>query len=477
MVPKRSDSRLQASLADIVRLLERHRVLDALAHQQEGRRRDVLENLQHRQNVAELQRRLRAMHAADIAYVLEALPLADRLTIWDQVSPDQVGLVFVELSAAVRATLVELTPRPALITLLARLDPEDLGYVWASLPKEVHDDVTEALQSADRSVFEHAIQYPAPCVGHYMTREWVAVGETQTISDTLADLRRRGELPPQTDHIFVLDGRQVLRGAVPVQALLVHDPSTPIVGVMRDEIATFAPTDEVKDAVSAFERYDLVSAPVLDERGRMMGRLTVDTLMDVLREESNLQALRTAGLRGDEDLFAAPWDSARNRWPWLGINLATAFVASRVIGQFEGAIEQMASLATLMPIVASIGGNTGNQTIALMIRALATDQIQPSGVRRLLRKELVVGILNGSVWGLIIGVLAVVVYAQFGLALVMSTAVVLNLGVAATAGVLIPLGLHHMGRDPAQGASVLLTFITDAMGFFLFLALATVFLL
>ena len=377
MATLRSDSRLQNSLADILRLLERHRVLDSLA-QQQGRRRDMLEHLQHRQNLAELNRRLRTMHAADVAYVLEAMPPGDRQTIWDQVSLEHAGDVFVELSAAVRESLVESTPRETLLEMLARLDPEDLSYVWPSLPEDVLDEVTQALQSVDRSVFEQAIQYSVGTVGHHMSRELTEAADSATVGDALALLRRRGHLPPQTDVIFVVDGRRVLRGAVPLQTLLINDPDTPLAVILRDDIVCFNPQDDVKDAVTGFERYDLVSAPVLDERGRLVGRLTVDELMDVLRDQSNLQALRTAGLRGEEDLFAAPWESARNRWPWLGINLVTAFLASRVIGQFEGSIQQMASLAALMPIVASIGGNTGNQTMALMIRAMAMDQIQPN---------------------------------------------------------------------------------------------------
>ena len=375
-----------------------------------------------------------------------------------------------------RESLVESTPRETLLAMLARLDPEDLSYVWPSLPEDVLDEVTQALQSVDRSVFEQAIQYPAGTVGHHMSRELTEAADSGTVGDALALLRGRGHLPPQTDVIFVVDGRRVLRGAVPLQTLLINDPDTPLAVILRDDIVCFNPQDDVKDAVTGFERYDLVSAPVLDERGRLVGRLTVDELMDVLRDQSNLQALRTAGLRGEEDLFAAPWESARNRWPWLGINLVTAFLASRVIGQFEGSIQQMASLAALMPIVASIGGNTGNQTMALMIRAMAMDQIQPSGAMRLLKKEMVIGVLNGTVWGLLIGLFAVIIYAQLGLGLVMSAAVVMNLLVAAAAGVVIPLALQSAGRDPAQGASVLLTFITDAMGFFLFLVLASVFL-
>jgi magnesium transporter len=475
MATLRSDTRLQNSLDGLVRLLERHRVLDTLA-QQEGRRRDVLESLQHRQNLAELNRRLRAMHVADIAYALEALPPHDRQTIWEQVSAEQAGEVFVELSPAVRASLVEATPREALLSMLTKLDPDDLNYVRPSLPRDLLDEVTAALAVVDRSAFEQAIRYRAGTVGHHMSRELTDAPDTGTVGDVLAALRRRGQLPPQTDHVFVVDGRRVLRGAVPLPLLLIHEPATPLPTILRDDIVCFGPHDDVREAVAAFERYDLVSAPVLDERGRLIGRLTVEAAMDVLRDESNLQALRTAGLRGEEDLFAAPWESARNRWPWLGVNLVTAFLASRVIGQFEGSIQQMASLAALMPIVASIGGNTGNQTMALMIRALAVDQLQPAGAMRLLRKELIVGLLNGSVWGLLIGAFAILMYAEIGLGAVMSAAVVMNLVVAAVAGVLIPVALQNAGRDPAQGASVLLTFITDAMGFFLFLVLASVFL-
>jgi magnesium transporter len=473
----RSEDRLQHSLAEIARLLEKHRVLDMLTQRQEGPRRDLLENLQHRQNLAELHKRLRTMHAADVAYVLEALPLEDRRTVWEQVAADHRGAVFVEVSPAVRQSLVEIMPRAELVELLQQLDPEDLGYVSEVVAEDVLQEVSHALESADRSVFEDAIQFPEESVGYYMTREWVAIPEGQTFQQALAGLRVRGELPPQTDRIFVVDSRNVLKGTVPLQALLVRDPAAPIVSGIAEETVSFGPLDDARDAVKAFERYDLVSAPVVDERGKLVGRLTVESAMDVLRRESELRALVHAGLSGDEDLFAAPWASARNRWPWLGINLITAFIASRVIGQFESAIQNLAALAALMPIVASIGGNTGNQTMALVIRALALDRIPTAGARRLVSKELTISLLNGSVWGIMVGLFAVMLYRNIALGLVMSAAVVLNLVVAALAGVGIPLGLHAAGRDPAYGSSVLLTFVTDAMGFFLFLGLAAVFLI
>ena len=345
------------------------------------------------------------------------------------------------------------------------------------MPSHVLHEVSRAFESAERSVFEDTIQYSDESVGHYMTREWVAMPDTHTVERAVADLRQRGDLPPQTDRIFVTDSRNILLGAVPLQALLVSPPEAPIAGVMATDTVSFGALDEARDAVKAFERYDLVSAPVVDDRGKLVGRLTVEAAMDLLRDQSDLQALRTAGLSEDEDLFAAPLASAKNRGPWLGINLITAFVASRVIGQFESEIQSLAALAALMPIVASIGGNTGNQTMALVIRALAVDQIQPSRARQLLRKELAVSVLNGALWGLLVGIFALLFYANFALGLVMTSAVVLNLVVAAIAGVLIPFALHSAGRDPAHGSSVLLTFVTDAMGFFLFLGLASVFLL
>jgi magnesium transporter len=476
MTTVRSEARLQQSLEGITRLLDKHRVLETLTHRQEGPKRDLLESLQHRQNLVELHRRVRAMHAADLAFVLEALPPDDRRMVWEQAGAEQAGQAFVEVSEVVREWLVEATPNEALVRLLTTLDPEDLGYASEQIPAEVLTEVSRALESADRQAFEESIQYDEDRVGHHMTREWVMVAETSTIQQVIEELRSRGELPPQTDRIFVVDARHILRGSVPLQALLVKDPSLPVIGAVVADTVSFDPGDQVNQAVKAFERYDLVSAPVVDDRGKLVGRLTVDTVMDFVREEADLRALKRAGLTRDEDLFAAPWDSALNRWPWLGINLVTAFAASRVIGQFEGTIRGLSALAALMPIVASIGGNTGNQTMAIMIRALAVDQVRPSNARRLVSKELLVSLLNGSIWGVLVGLVAFALYSNVALGIVMTSAVVLNLVVAALAGVAIPIGLHATGRDPAYGSSVLLTFVTDAMGFFLFLGLASVFL-
>jgi magnesium transporter len=368
-------------------------------------------------------------------------------------------------------------PREQLIEILARLDPDDLAYVSERLPAQVVEEVSGVLEATERTIFDESVRYAPTSVGYLMTREWVEIHEAQTIGDALAELRARAELPEQMNHLYIVDVRHMLRGAVPLHTLLVSDPATSIASAMRDDVPIFRALDDVHEVGKAFERYDLISAPVVDDRGKLVGRITVEAVMDVLRQEAELRALRIAGLSKDEDLFAAPWASARNRWPWLGLNLMTAFVASRIIGQFEFAIQELAALAALMPIVASIGGNTGNQTMTLVIRGLAVDQIPLSGLKPLLRKELLVALLNGAVWGALVGLFAVAMYLDVKLGLVMSTAVVLNLVVAAAAGVLVPLALHTIGRDPAHGSSVLVTFMTDAMGFFLFLGLSTLFLI
>jgi magnesium transporter len=309
-----------------------------------------------------------------------------------------------------------------------------------------------------------------------MSREVATVRESESVAQVLEELRVRGELPEHTDRLFVVDGRNVLRGALSLQALLAGQPAATVDTLMDRDPRSFTAEEEAAHAALAFERYNLLSAPVVNERGKLVGRLTVDAVMDFIRKDAEHDALAMAGLRGAEDLFAPVLEAARNRSPWLVVNLVTAFLATRFIGLFETSIQQLVALATLMPIVASVGGNTGNQTIALVIRGLAFEQVRPSNLRHLMRKELAVSLVNGLLWGGLAGTFAGVLYGHLWLGAVMMAAVLLNLVVAATAGVTVPMLLDRVGRDPAQGSSVLLTFITDSMGFLLFLGLAKVFL-
>jgi magnesium transporter len=277
----------------------------------------------------------------------------------------------------------------------------------------------------------------------------------------------------------VVDREDRLQGSLPIGRLLVHEPETLVRELMMTDVMRLEPLDEAGDAALAFERYDLVSAPVVDPQGRIIGRLTVDEVVDVIREESEQDVLAQAGLREEEDLFASVWASAKNRWLWLALNLCTAFFASRVIGAFEGTIERVVALAALMPIVAGIAGNSGNQTMTLFIRSIALGQVNAKNAPRLFAKELSIAMLNGLVWGSIAGLFAWWLYSDTDqgvlLGLTMMLAMLLNLLIGALIGLLVPYVLDRIGRDPALGSSVLLTFSTDSMGFFIFLGLATLF--
>ncbi|HXD38716.1 MAG TPA: magnesium transporter, partial [Rhodanobacter sp.] len=334
-----------------------------------------------------------------------------------------------------------------------------------------------SLDSQQREQVQSALSYEDDQLGALMDFEMVTIREDVSLEVVLRYLRRWDELPPQTDKLFVINQDNLLTGVLPLHWLLVNSPDKMVSAVMAPDVNTFHPTDDANEVAQAFERYDLVTAPVVDERGHLIGRITIDAMVDVIREESESEALGRVGLREEEDIFASVWASLRNRWMWLAINLMTAFIASRVISLFEGSIERLVALAALMPIVAGIGGNSGNQTITMIVRALALNQISADSARRLWRKELIVSLANGVVWGGVIGLVAWLLYDSASLGLVMTAAMTLNLLLAAFAGVGIPMLMTRLGRDPALGSSVLITAMTDSGGFFIFLGLATVFLL
>lgn len=461
---KQTAERLSESLAEVQRLIALHQEDDAVAPATSPA-------------LDELQQRLQNLHPADIAYILEALPLEERLLVWNRVKAQQDGDILLEVSDAVRETLIESMAPDELVAAVRQLDTDELADLAGDLPRQVVYEVMGELDEAEREQLQSALSYPEGSIGALMDFELVKIRADVSCEVVLRYLRRFDELPHQTDKIFVLDANEVLCGVLPLRSLLVADPEAMVADVMATEVVSFQPEDEARDAALAFERYDLVSAPVVDERGALIGRLTVDEMVDVMREESDSEVLNLAGLKEEEDLFAPVIDSVKNRWSWLAINLCTAFVASRVIGVFEQSINQLVALAALMPIVAGIGGNSGNQTITMIVRALAMGQMQVSQAWRLWRKELGVSIINGLIWGGAIGLIAWLLYGRLSLGLVMLAAMTLNLMLAATMGVLIPSLMQKLGRDPALGSSVLITACTDSGGFFIFLGLATIFLL
>ncbi|MGY4825793.1 magnesium transporter [Stutzerimonas chloritidismutans] len=471
---KKPQETLQDRLAQVVDLLQRRRLGEDGEYRQDGEQGEVYDESQI---LAELQRKLDELHPADVAHILEALPLEERLTVWQLVKAERDGDILLEVSDAVRETLIADMDDHELLAAAKEMDADELADLAPELPRDVVHELMESLDAQQRERVRSALSYEEDQVGALMDFEMVTIREDVSLEVVLRYLRRLKELPGHTDKLFVVDYDGVLKGVLPIKRLLVNDPDKQVAEVMASDPVTFHPDEDAYDAAQAFERYDLVSTPVVDKGGKLIGRLTIDEMVDLIREESESEVLNMAGLREEEDIFASVWKSVRNRWAWLAVNLVTAFIASRVIGLFDGSIEKLVALAALMPIVAGIGGNSGNQTITMIVRAMALDQVGTGNTTRLLRKEVGVGLVNGLVWGGVIGAVAWWLYGSWSLGVVMTAAMTLNLLLAALMGVLIPMTLARLGRDPAMGASVMITAMTDSGGFFIFLGLATIFLL
>lgn len=468
---------LSESLQQVISLLEKHKLVESLVHKQDMPKHDLVESLVHKQNLSELQKKLDVLHPADVAYILEALPLDDRLKVWDLVKAERDGEILLEVSDAVRQTLIADMDSQELLAAAEQLDTDELADLAPDLPKDVLQDLMFSLDAQNRERLQSALSYPDDAVGALMDFDIVTIREDITLEVALRYLRRLGTLPDHTDKLFVVDRADILRGVLPLKRMVVHELDVNVADVMAEDAVVFHPEDVADEAAKAFERYDLVTAPVVDTNHKLVGRITVDAVMDYIRDEAESDKLSMAGLREEEDFFASIWKSVQNRWAWLAINLITALIASRVIGMFEGSIEKIVALAALMPIVAGIGGNSGNQTTTMIVRGLALGQISSHNMSSLIQKELGVALLNGLIWGGVLGLIAYVLYGNYELGLVMMSAMTLNLLLAAIMGVMIPLVMNKFGRDPAVGSSVLITAMTDSGGFMIFLGLATIFLL
>ena len=436
----------------------------------------VTKLLERMRDLAEVRRRLESLHPADVAYILEGLPLDQRLVIWGLVSPEHEGDILLEVSDAVRETLLADMNSAEIVAAAQNLEPDEIADLAPDLSEEVVQDIIESQDVEDRAQLQSALSYPEGTVGALMDFDVVSIRDDVTVEVALRYLRRFDELPSQTDALFVVDREDRLQGVLPLKRLLVSDPDVAVASLYDPDVVSFSPESDAEEAAQAFERYDLVSAPVVDGAQKVIGRVPVDAVLDFVREHQEAQSLAKVGLREEGDIFSSVWASVKNRGPWIALNLCTAFVASRVVGAFEGSIEKLAALAALMPIVAGIGGNSGNQTTTLIVRALALGQVSPANARRLLVRELGVATTSGVIWGSVLGFVAWLLYRNVALGGVMALAMLLNMVVAALAGIFIPLTMERFGRDPAVGSSVFLTFITDSMGFFIFLGLATIFL-
>ena len=389
--------------------------------------------------------------------------------LWDLVRADRDGEILLEVSDSVRQTLIADMDSTELLAAAEQLDTDEIADIAADLPEDVLQDLLQSLDSNNRERLESALSYPEDQVGALMDFDIVTIRDDISLEVALRYLRKIKKLPELTDKLFVVNRSQKILGVLSLKKIVVNEPELIVRDVMAQDAVLFKDSDDAAEAAKAFERYDLVTAPVVNDQNKLVGRITVDAVMDYIREETDSSALSMVGLREGEDIFSSIWKSVRNRWAWLAINLITALIASRVIGVFEGSIEKVVALAALMPIVAGVGGNSGNQTTTMIVRAIALGQVSGSHLRQLLFKEIGVAILNGILWGGVLGLIAYYLYGNSSLALVMTTAMTLNLILAAIMGVMIPFTLSKSGRDPAVGSSVLITAMTDSGGIFYFL--------
>ncbi|MCB1725458.1 MAG: magnesium transporter [Chromatiaceae bacterium] len=427
--------------------------------------------------VREATRLLRSLAPAEIAHLIEALPPAEREIVWNLVDEEHDGEILVLVTEEVRAQLIRHMDAEELLAATENLDLDDLADLVQQMPSAITAQVMDALDDQRRHRLQAVLSYPEDTAGGLMNTDAVTVRPEVTLDVVLRYLRRLGDaVPTSTDKLFVVNRDDNYLGILRLSQLVTRDPEDTVAEAMSlamQPIHADMPTTEV---ARRFEAHDMLSAPVVDADGRLLGRITVDDVIDVIREEGEHQFMGRAGLSEEEDMFAPVLASTRRRALWLGINLATAFLASWVIGRFEETLSQIVALAVLMPIVASMGGIAGSQTLTLAIRGIALGQLSSSNARALLLKELAVGTLNSLIWAVVVALIAGVWFNSTQIAVLIAAAITINLVFAAITGSLLPLLLERVGIDPALAGSVLLTTVTDVVGFLSFLGLATLFL-
>jgi magnesium transporter len=422
------------------------------------------------------QRMVHSLHPAEIAQLLESLPPAQREVVWEFVEPEVEGEVLVELSDNVRAGLIREMEPEELAAATENLEVDDLADLVADLPENVTLQLLKSMDLSDRERLNRVLAWPEDSAGGLMNTDTVSVRADATVEVVLRYLRMRGELPERTDSLFIVDRRNRYLGAVPLARLLTAEPERSVADHLDPESPRIAPELPAHEVARLFQDRDLVSAAVVDTEGQLLGRITVDDVVDVIREEAAHSVMSMAGLHDEEDVFAGVIVSTRRRLLWLGINLVTAFMAAAVVRPFEGTIEKVAALAALMPIVASMGGIAGTQTVTLIIRGLALGQVQWANARWLLFKEIAVGVVNGIIWAVVVAAVTISWFGTWRIAAIIGAAMVINLLVAAIVGVVVPLTLRRLKIDPALSAGVILTTFTDCIGFATLLGLGTLFL-
>ncbi len=417
------------------------------------------------------------LEPAEIALLLESLPPAVRGQLWARV-PDEIGgEVLLHVHEEARSTLIEDMDHAEIVAAASGLDATDLAELFEDLPQQVADDMLGSIDEQQRARLQEALAFEADSAGRLMRTDAIAVRADVSLEAVRRFLRLKEAVPDNIHALMVVDRHGLFVGVLPLARLLSHDPGLAVADLMATDVDSVPAAMSARDVATLFQTHNLVSAPVVDEAGTLLGRIVVDDIVDVVREESEQAMMSMAGLDEGEDLFGPVLPSAKRRAVWLGVNLATAFLAAWVIGRFEEALDQIVALAVLMPIVASMGGIAGSQTLTLAIRGLALGQISRINSAWLLRKEVGIAVLNGLLWALVVAVLAVLWFGSLGIGVIIAAALVINMLAAGIAGIVIPLMLKRSGIDPALSGSVILTTVTDVVGFMTFLGLATIFLI
>ena len=420
---------------------------------------------------------LAGLHPAEIGDLLESLPHGPREILWELVDADDQGEALVAVNEEVRAGLIEGMETSKLVAIAGGLDTDDLADVLQDMPGAVIHELLRSMDKQNRHRLEAVLSFPEDSAGGLMDLDIVTVRGNVSLDVVLRYLRLRGEIPDLTDSLMVVDRFDHYQGVLPLATLLTSDPESAVSAVMDHDVEGIQATMQDADVARLFEDRDLVSAPVIDENGKLLGRITIDDVVDVIRDEADRSLMSMAGLDEDDDIFAPATTSAQRRAVWLGINLGTAFLASWVIGLYEATLQQVVALAVLMPIVASMGGIAGSQTLTIMIRGLALGQVGPTNARTLMIKEVLVSIMNGLMWAIVVAIIASAWFQDIKIGAIIAAALIINLICAAVAGFSIPLALKRVGVDPALAGTVLLTTITDVVGFMAFLSLGTWYLL
>ncbi|MBT8132139.1 MAG: magnesium transporter [Gammaproteobacteria bacterium] len=426
--------------------------------------------------MTQVRRMMLSLAPAEIARLLESLPPGERAFVWELVAADDEGEILVHVNDEVRTGLINLMEADELVAVTDGMEVDDLADLLTDLPETVTDRVLQSMQALDRQRLESVLAYDEDSAGGLMNTDTITVRPDVTVDVVLRYLRRHDNVPDRTDILFVVNRYGKYLGTVFLTRLLSNDEEKTVGEIMDTALEGLSADTPAHVVAKTFENLDLVSAPVIDAEGTLIGRITIDDVVDVIRDEAEHSLMSMAGLDEEDDMFAPVIASARRRAIWLGVNLATAFVAARVVGVFEATIEQVVALAVLMPVVASMGGIAGSQTLTLMIRGLAIGQIEKSNARWLMFKETAVGLLNGVIWAAVVAIVTLLWFDSWRIGAVIAAALVVNLLVAALSGVLIPLLLRRMKIDPALAGSVVLTTVTDVVGFTSFLGLGAVFL-